>query len=118
MPSGARIPYGQRFFHPIYAAAVEHGLPIAIHPGTEGVGISGAPTAAGYPGSYLEWHTGLVGSFIAHLISLVTEGVFIKFPKLKFVLVEGGVCWLPPLLWRWQKLAGTPPDGTLARSSA
>ena len=103
MPSGARIPYGQRVFHPIYAAAAERGLPVAIHPGTEGVGVSGAPTAAGYPSSYLEWHTGLVGSFLAHLISLVTEGVFVKFPELKFVLVEGGVCWLPPLLWRLDK---------------
>jgi predicted TIM-barrel fold metal-dependent hydrolase len=113
MPSGARIPYGQRFFHPIYAAAVEHGLPVAIHPGTEGVGISGAPSAAGYPSSYLEWHTGLVGSFIAHLVSLVTEGVFIKFPTLKFVLVEGGISWLPPLLWRldknWRALRQTAP---------
>ncbi len=81
MPSGARIPYGQRTFHPIYAAAVEQGLPVAIHPGTEGVGLSGAPTAAGYPSSYLEWHTGLVGSFMAHLISLVTEGVFVKFQR-------------------------------------
>ncbi len=113
MPSGARIPYGQRFYHPIYAAAVEFDLPVAIHPGTEGVGISGAPTAAGYPSSYLEWHTGLVGSYIAHLISLVTEGVFVKFPTLKFVLIEGGVSWLPPLLWRfdknWRALRQTTP---------
>ncbi|MDA1192150.1 MAG: amidohydrolase family protein, partial [Candidatus Poribacteria bacterium] len=74
MPSGARFPYGQRYYHPIYAAAVEYGLPVAIHPGSEGVGVSGAPTAAGYPSTYFEWHTGLVGSYMAHLISLVTEG--------------------------------------------
>ena len=113
MPSGARIPYGQRFYYPIYAAAVEHHLPVAIHPGTEGVGISGPPTAAGYPTSYLEWHTGLVGSYIAHLISLITEGVFIRFPTLKFVLIEGGVSWLPPLMWRfdknWKALRQTTP---------
>jgi predicted TIM-barrel fold metal-dependent hydrolase len=113
MPSGARIPYGQRFYHPIYAAAVEHDLPVAIHPGTEGVGISGPPSAAGYPTNYLEWHTGLVGSYIAHLISLVTEGVFIKFPSLKFVMIEGGVSWLPPLMWRfdknWKALRQTTP---------
>ncbi|HZP85019.1 MAG TPA: amidohydrolase family protein [Chthonomonadaceae bacterium] len=113
MPSGARLPYGQRFYHPIYAAAVAHDLPVAIHPGSEGVGISGPPTAAGYPSSYFEWHTGLVGSYMAHLISLVTEGVFVKFPTLKFVLIEGGVGWLPPLLWRfdknWRALRQTTP---------
>ena len=113
MPSGARMPYGQRFYHPIYQAAVEHDLPVAIHPGSEGVGISGAPSAAGYPTNYLEWHTGLVGSYLAHLISLVTEGVFIKFPTLKFVLIEGGVSWLPPIMWRfdknWKALRATVP---------
>ena len=113
MPSAARIPYGQRYFHPIYAAATAHDLPVAIHPGSEGVGISYAASAAGYPSSYFEWHTGLVGSYIAQLISLVTEGVFIKFPTLKFVLTEGGICWLPPLLWRldknWKALRMTTP---------
>ncbi|MGN6810247.1 MAG: amidohydrolase family protein [Thermomicrobiales bacterium] len=113
MPSGARIPYGQRFYDPIYAAAVRHNLPVAIHPGSEGVGISGPPSAAGYPTSYFEWHTGLVGSYIAHLISLITEGTFQKFPTLKFVMIEGGVFWLPPLLWRfdknWKALRMTTP---------
>ncbi|HIE94614.1 MAG TPA: amidohydrolase, partial [Acidobacteria bacterium] len=76
-------------------------------------GVSGSPTAAGYPTSYIEWHTGLVGSYIAHLVSLVTEGVFAKFPSLKFVLIEGGVSWLPGLLWRldknWKALRQTVP---------
>ena len=58
LPGGSPMPYGKRYFHPIYAAAVEHNLPVALHPGPEGVGISGQPLAAGYPGSYLEWHTG------------------------------------------------------------
>jgi len=113
MPSGARMPYGQRFYYPIYEAAAAHNLPVAIHPGSEGVGISGSPTAAGYPSTYLEWHTGLVGSYMAHLISLVTEGVFMKFPTLKFVMIEGGISWLPPLMWRfdknWKALRQTTP---------
>jgi predicted TIM-barrel fold metal-dependent hydrolase len=113
MPSASPVPYGHRFYHPIYAAAVEHNLPIAIHPGAEGAGTSGAPTAAGYPSTYLEWHTGLVASCIAHLISLVTEGVFTKFPALKFVIIEGGVSWLPAILWRldknWKALRQTVP---------
>ncbi|MEZ4662458.1 MAG: amidohydrolase family protein [Caldilineaceae bacterium] len=113
MPSAARMPYGQRFFHPIYAAAAEYDLPIAIHPGTEGVGISGAPMNVGYPSNYFEWHTNLVSSYIAHMVSMVMEGVFIKFPTLKFVLIEGGVSWVPPLLWRfdknWKALRMTTP---------
>ncbi len=56
---------------------------------------------------------GLVGSYIAHLVSLITEGVFIKFPRLRFVLIEGGVSWLPPVLWRfdknWKALRQTTP---------
>ena len=103
MPSGAHMAYGKRYYHPIYEAAAAHNLPVALHPGSEGVGISGAPSAAGYPSTYLEWHTGLVASYMAHLISMVSEGVFNKFPSLKFVLIEGGVSWLPSLMWRFDK---------------
>ena len=103
MPSGARMPYGQRYYHPIYQAATEYNLPIAIHPGSEGAGIAYPPTPAGYPSTYFEFHTGLITSYIGHLISLVTEGVFVKFPTLRWVMIEGGVAWLPPLMWRFDK---------------
>lgn len=113
MPSGASTPMGQRIYHPIYEAASEYGLAIAIHPGTEGVGLSGPPNAAGYPTSYFEWHTTLVNSYIAHLTSMLAEGVFTKFPDLHFVMVEGGISWLPPILWRldknWKALHSTIP---------
>ncbi len=113
MPGGAHLPYGHRHYHPIYAAAVEHDLPVALHPGTEGTGVSGAPTAVGYPSSYFEWHTGLMATYIGQVISLITEGVFKKFPTLKVVLLEGGVAWLPALLWRfdknWKALRATTP---------
>jgi predicted TIM-barrel fold metal-dependent hydrolase len=97
------MPYGQRFYHPIYEAAVQQNLPVAIHPGSEGVGLAYPPTPAGYPSTYFEFHTGLVANYIGHLISLVTEGVFVKFPTLRWVLMEGGVSWLPALLWRFDK---------------
>jgi uncharacterized protein len=113
MGSGARFPMGQRYYDPIYEAAVQHNLPVAIHPGTEGNGVSGPTTPAGYATSYLEWHTNLVSTYIAHLVSLLVEGTFVKFPSLRFALLEGGVSWLPPILWRldknWKGLRQTVP---------
>jgi len=111
--SASTAPFGQRQFHPIYAACEKMGLPLAMHPGCEGTGISVGPTAAGEPSRYIEWHTGLTQTFQAHVISMVTEGVFQKFPELKVVLTEGGISWIVPLMWRldknWKALRLTVP---------
>lgn len=97
--SGARAPFGQRQYYPIYEACEKFGLPFAIHPGTDGMGINVQPTP-GFPTHYIEWHTCLSLGFQAHLVSFITEGVFERFPGFKIVLVEGGVSWLAPLMWR------------------
>jgi len=101
--SASHTPLGQPRFWPIYAAAEKKGLPIAIHPGAEGAGTSGPPTAVGYPSTYFEWHTDLSQGYMAHTVSLVAEGVFQQFPDLTFVLTEGGVAWMPHMMWRMDK---------------
>lgn len=98
-----RKPYGSRDFWPIYRAAAANDLPVAIHPGTVGRGVSDPPTGAGYPAKYIEWHTVLPATYIGHVTSLVTEGVFVEIPDLTFVCVEGGLAWIPHLMWRLDK---------------
>src|SRR5690606_22397312 len=84
---------------------------IGIHFG----GTGGGPiTGAGWPSYYIEDHGGMPQAFQAQVISLVYEGVFTAFPDLKFVLIEGGFAWLPPLMWRmdrlWQRMGEEIPD--------
>ena len=74
-----------------------------MHPGYEGRGTTGAPTPSGYPSLYFEWHNIVPINYMAHINSLVCEGVFEKFPGLKFVGLEGGITWLVQLMWRMDK---------------
>jgi len=112
MTSATRIPLGDRIYWPIYEAACEAGLPVAVHPGAEGKGVAGQFTA-GFPASYLEWHTNLSQNFMAQLTSLLCRGAMSQFPELRFVMVEGGFGWVPHLLWRldknWKGLRSTVP---------
>ena len=93
--------YGHRAYDEIYEACCEMGLVFALHPGAEGSLHSSTPIGA--PSSYFEWHTTLSLTFQAHTVSYLAEGTFERFPQLKVILVEGGIGWLAPLLWRMDK---------------
>ncbi len=106
-------PLGRRKYWKLYEAAERHNLPIGIHFG----GVGGRPiTGSGWPYFYLEDHVGMPQSFQAQLASLVFEGVFERFPNLKVVVIEGGLAWLAPLLWRmdraWEDMRPEVPHVT------
>jgi len=103
LPAGARMPYGHRYYRPIFEAAQECGLAIAIPAGTEGLGTSNPPTPSGWPSTAAEMCVARASTFIAHLTSLVTEGTFVTYPNLTVIGLEAGVAWLPPYLWRFDK---------------
>ena len=101
--SASETPLGRRQYHPIYEACVHHNLPLALHIGGEGAGMSPPSTAVGHPTTHFEWYGSLPQIYMAHIMSMVTEGVFERFPTLKVILYEGGIFWLPHLMWRFDK---------------
>ncbi len=97
---GGEITLGRRQNWPIFAAAERHGMPIGLHAGSM---YRHATTPIGWPGSYTEEYVNVATSFQSQLTSLITEGVFTKFPALTVVLMESGVSWLPAYMWRLTK---------------
>ena len=94
------MPLGRRHYWPIYAAAERHGLPIGIHAGSS---YKHPVTSLGWPSYYIEDYVSQSQGFQSQVASLICEGVFAKYPKLKVVLMESGVMWLPAFLWRFSK---------------
>jgi predicted TIM-barrel fold metal-dependent hydrolase len=100
--NGIGKPFGDPLFHPIYEAAVETGLVVALHIGGEaGGGLGVSQVASAVPTLYMEHHMLLPQGLITHVVSLIAHGVFEKFPELRVLLVETGVAWLPWFLWRF-----------------
>ncbi|MGH7154104.1 MAG: amidohydrolase family protein, partial [Acetobacteraceae bacterium] len=77
-----------------------HGLPVGIHAGST---YRHPVTPVGWPSYFTEDYVNQAPGFQSQLTSLVTEGVFGKFPALTVVLLESGVTWLPAYLWRLTK---------------
>lgn len=96
---GSQRPYGDPFYHPIYEACAEMGLPFAIHLGGQG-GVNSNPIGAGPTTFFWETHALLPQSAMTHVASMIAQGVFEKWPDLYFVVIECGVAWVPSLLWR------------------
>jgi predicted TIM-barrel fold metal-dependent hydrolase len=113
MPGGARFPYGNRHYHSIYAACERHGLPVCVHFGAEGAGTAGPPTGAGYPTYYFEMRMARPQIAMAHVVSLICEGVFEKFRDLRFLFIEQDTFWVSGLMWQmdsdWKALRDYTP---------
>lgn len=90
---------GHSVFHPIYRAAAEVGLPVAIHAGSAG-GANPPSVAGGGIARYMEQHALAAQAAATQIASLIANGVFELLPGLRVVVLGAGVAWLPALVWR------------------
>ncbi len=108
--------FGHPMYEPIWRAAAERGLPVAVHATNNQLGtISSHITPYGQPSFFFEWHTAAYPAvYASHAASLLCSGIFERIPELRFVMVEGGVGWSLALgshLDRnWRLLRSEVPD--------
>ncbi len=92
---GVRQPLGHQEFWPLYAEAERLNCPLAVHGAvSQGLGINffnqfGATQALEHPLAQM-----------IQLTSMVLEGVFERFPRLRVAFLEAGTGWVPFLMDR------------------
>ncbi|MDD9987358.1 MAG: amidohydrolase family protein [Spirochaetaceae bacterium] len=112
VPLNTARPFGNRCHDPIWEACAEHDLPVIAHIG--GGGPSGnTPTPVGYPTYYMETRLARQSVAMAQAASLIVEGVFEKFPTLKFGIIETQQMWAVSLMWQldfdWKAIGDQTP---------
>lgn len=97
MPIGLPFGLGDPFYDPIYAKAEAHGAAICVH----GTRMSAHEWGADKLRNFSEVHAyAFTAGVLMHFTSVVTQGIAVRFPKLKFAFLEIGCTWLPYYLDR------------------
>jgi predicted TIM-barrel fold metal-dependent hydrolase len=95
---GATKPIFDPEWEPLWAAAAEAGMPVSVHTGGGTFSIQKAPS-----GTPWKWaaHAAILGMQLEEvLVSVIYCGMLERNPKLKFVMGEAGIGWLPYVLER------------------
>ena len=89
---------GDRYYDPIYELLCDLDCAFATH---EFMGLNAFTEGVNRYETFTEWHT-VVHSFEAQnaVLSMITHGVYERFPKLRCSYMEAGCGWLPSWLHR------------------
>jgi predicted TIM-barrel fold metal-dependent hydrolase len=90
--------FGHSFLDPDWEACAELGLPFTLHPGGKNIAAGGA--MLGPHNTFGHFRTSMCFYGIEQMMSLVWDGVFVRYPNLRYVSNEWGVAWLPFILWK------------------
>ena len=104
MGAGIGKLFGHPLYYPIYEAAVELDLPIVVHRGLDAIPeteLSAGP-AGGPPMTFAEYDTIAPLAVINQVMSLITNGVFTRYPALRVCVVGTGIAWVPGWLRRME----------------
>jgi hypothetical protein len=98
LPPDNEKPPGHKKYWPIYEVCEHYGLVVGFH-----VLALRRITGTGTPNYYFEEHTQFADYNFPLVSSLIYEGVFDRFPKLKVGLIELSWSWAMPYAWRLHK---------------
>ncbi len=94
--------WGHRKYNPIWEAAQEADFPVLLHAVTV--------TSPAFPFNNHDFNTELARhstshtfSIIANIVDLITNGVVVRYPELRFGVTEAGISWMPFLCNRLDK---------------
>jgi predicted TIM-barrel fold metal-dependent hydrolase len=94
------LPFGHPIYHPIYEAAAEMNLMVGFHGGGGDRPNPNITYVGGVKGTFIEHLCQYGEQAMSYISSLITNGVFEKYPGLKVIFKEYGIGWLPTLMWR------------------
>jgi predicted TIM-barrel fold metal-dependent hydrolase len=98
VPLQTRDLYGHPRYEPIWRAACDAGMPVAVHIEV-GHGVDSPPTPSGHTRTYPQYVGFMALNYLYHLMNMIAEGVFEKYP-LKVVWADGGADLVTPFIWR------------------
>lgn len=109
---------GDRYYDPIYELLQDLDCAFATH---EFMGLNGPTAGSDRFRTFTEWHT-VVHPHEAQsaIVSMIVQGVYERFPKLRVAYMEAGCGWLPSWLDRIDEqleLAGAKEAPWLTRSA-